>query len=420
MKRRRTRILLGIGIGVAAVAIAALVVVRTILLPRYRFPTPNGQFGIGTITLHLVDSDREEILGPNPGGPRALMAQLWYPAATDGEARGEYIADAAEVAPALAGLFRLPGFTLNNLSGVTTNAVENAPVAGTERFPVVVMLSGTGGFRQSTTFLVEHLVSNGFVVVGVDQPFASIAVVFPDGRVAEMSPLEELRPLVRQSYMPKEEPPQLNGAPLEHGIIPFLGQDVSFVIDELERLDSDEANPLAGRLALDKIGVAGVSLGGIVAGEVAREDSRVRATLIMDAAVPLRTAEAGLDAPAMWITRPPETMRLERERAGGWPEEEIEAHHRTMRETFERLRAPGYFVQIPDISHIDFTDAPLWAPVLGWLGLSGPKDVAYAHGVTEDYTLTFFLRHLAGLEEDTSFARLVEVYPEVSLEIREP
>src|SRR5690554_1698480 len=417
-RSRRRRILVWAATVLGVTLIVGLVAGRALLLPRYHFPPPSGPFGIGTSTLHLVDTERAELLGPNLEAPRELMVQFWYPTERDTAGRGQYLSDPDEVIPALARLFGLPRFVLGHLRGVRTNAVDGAPVAGTGRFPVVLMLSGTGGFRQSTTFLVEHLVSHGFVVAGIDLPYASAAVVFPDGRVAEMSPLDELRPLVRQSYMPGDAAPTVDGVTLDEGIVPYFGEDVSFVIDELERLDSDVSHPLAGRLDLQRIGVAGVSLGGIVVGEVAREDRRVRAAVALDAAMPLRTAREGLDVPTMWITRPPETMRLERERAGGWPEEEIEAHHRTMRATFDSMRAPGHFVQVPGISHLDFTDAPSWAPALRWMGLAGHEHVAYAHGVIRDYTLAFFGRYLDG--RDVSLDRLADTYPAASVESVEP
>lgn len=99
-------------------------------------------------------------------------------------------------------------------------------------------------------------------------------------------------------------------------------------------------------------------------------------------------------------------------------EEEIEAHHRTMRATFDSMRAPGHFVQVPGISHLDFTDAPSWAPALRWMGLAGPEHVAYAHGVIRDYTLAFFGLYLDG--RDVSLDRLADTYPAASVESVEP
>ena len=50
--------------------------------------------------------------------------------------------------------------------------------------------------------------------------------------------------------------------------------------------------------------------------------------------------------------------RLERQRSGGWPETEIEAHQTSMRAVYGSLPGPGYFVQVPGTFHLNFTDAP--------------------------------------------------------------
>ena len=89
-----------------------------------------------------------------------------------------------------------------------------------------------------------------------------------------------------------------------------------------------------------------------------------------------------------------------------------------MRDTFDSLAAAGYFVQIPEISHLDFTDAPVWSPALRWLGVTGPRDGAYAHRVINDYALSFWQQHLNGAQ-DTSFDQLTTTHPEVMLEVRE-
>ena len=66
---------------------------------------------------------------------------------------------------------------------MTTNAVEGAPIAddGTV-FPVLIMLVGIkGSYRQIQTFQVEELVSHGYVVAAIDQPYSVAMVVYPDG-----------------------------------------------------------------------------------------------------------------------------------------------------------------------------------------------------------------------------------------------
>lgn len=390
--------------GILAGTLVLLGIAKAVLLPASPFRTPSGPYAIGTVTHHGVDATRREILGPRPGGPRELMVQLWYPARTPAAPPGRhaaYLPDAEVVVPALERTFHLPAGALHSLRSMTTNAVDRPPAAADPaRFPVVLLFSGLGGFRQAQTYLAEELASHGFVVVGVDQPYAAAAVAFPDGRVAEITDIQRMRLMVSRSYLP-EDAPELQDAPPGNTVIPYLGGDVGFVIDELGRLDgSPDTEPLAGRLDLTRIGVAGVSLGGLVAGEAIRTEGRLGAALILDAPVPRRTVDAavttGLSVPTMWITRPPDTMRQERERSGGWPEEEIIAHHTTMRTTFDHLRAPGYFVQIAHVSHLDFTDAPSWSPATRWLRLTGPAGGRRAHRVIDDYAVGFFARHLKG------------------------
>jgi hypothetical protein len=57
-----------------------------------------------------------------------------------------------------------------------------------------------------------------------------------------------------------------------------------------------------------------------------------------------QTAEvtrAGLRQPVLFLTRGADTMRLERERSGGWSERDIDRTLRTMRATYERAGAVG-------------------------------------------------------------------------------
>ena len=127
----------------------------------------------------------------------------------------------------------------------------------------------------------------------------------------------------------------------------------------------------------------------------------------------------GLQQPGMWITRDADTMRLERERAGGWSEDDIRVHLTTMRAVFERLPEDGYFVQVPGTFHSNFMDLPLWFPFASRLGVTGPIDGARAHRIINAFTRAFFDRHVKG-QPGTEFDELRERYPEVHFETRRP
>jgi pimeloyl-ACP methyl ester carboxylesterase len=306
------------------------------------------------------------------------------------------------------------------LKYVTTNAIPSAPVADDEpSYPVLIFLEGATGFRQMNTFQAEELVSHGYIVAAIDQPYAAAVVVFPDGHQAAGLPREELHPLIRQSYIPAEPAPTLNGQTLKDGIIPYFTQDVIYTLDQLAALNqADPKGILTGRLDLQRAGVFGFSLGGIVAGEACRMEPRLRACLMMDAALPASVVQAGLKQPSMWITRDAETMRLERQRAGGWSEEEIRAHLTSMRAAYESLPVEGYFVQVPGIFHSNFSDIPAWSPLVRWLGAAGPLDVRQAHDIINAYSVAFFDRHLKRLQV-ALLDGPAEQYPEVIFERRE-
>jgi predicted dienelactone hydrolase len=397
-------------------------VVLPVILPVFHFPQPSGPYAIGTLTYHWVDGDRPEVFSADPNARRELMVQIWYPAKGDPSSpRAPYVQDTA-VLTALARLHHFPAFTFKHLKYVTTHAIPSAPAAENElSYPVLIFLEGLTGFRQMNTFQVEELVSHGYIVAALDQPYAAASmVVFPDGRRAAMPPYEKIQPLVRQSYLPADRAPVLNGQTYEEGIINYLAQDVIFTLDQLAALNQADPNDiLTGRLDLQRAGIFGMSLGGIVAGEACRLEPRLQACLVMDAPMPTDVVQSGLQQPSMWITRDAGTMRLERQQAGGWPEDEIQAHLTSMRAVYNSLPGDGYFVQVPGIFHINFTDVPLWSPLFSWMGAVGPIDAQRAFHIINAYSLAFFNRHLKGLPA-ALLDGPAEQYPEVNFETRRP
>lgn len=78
-------------------------------------------------------------------------------------------------------------------------------------YPVLIFMEGLSGLPQMNTFQIEELVSHGYVVAAVDQPYAAAQVVFPDGRTLSGLNKDHLNDLLQQSISPNVEPPTLNG-----------------------------------------------------------------------------------------------------------------------------------------------------------------------------------------------------------------
>jgi hypothetical protein len=391
-----------LGVGLSPVGLTVCIGLP-IMCPVFRFPHPTGHHGIGTLTYHWVDADRPEAFTADPDDRRELMVQLWYPAPDDPAApRAPYARDADALAPALT---PLPELTPGHLNDITTNAIESAPVAADQpSYPVLLFLEGIRfGYRQQNTFQVEELVSHGYVVAAIDQPYVAATVLFPDGRQA--------------GYDPRMDPPH---SAFMDAHIPYLAHDALFTLDQLAALNQADPNGiLTGRLDLQRAGLFGMSMGAVVGGEACRLERRLRAGLLMDAFMPAEVVRDGLQQPIMWITRDPDTMRLERRRSGGWSEPDIHETLTTMRAVYERLPGDGYYVQVPGMFHLDMTDAPLLSSLVSRSGLSGPIGGDRAHRIINAYSLAFFDRHLKG-RPAALLDGPADQYPEVRFETRRP
>ena len=398
-RKRPVRTALGLGILALAISVAVAVAVH-LILPVFRFPHPTGPHAIGTLTYHWVDASRADIFAADPNARRELMVQVWYPAVVrPSSARAPYMQEADAVTRAFARIHGMPSFLFHQFKHVTTNAVTAARMAeGPVSYPVLILPEGATGFRQMNTFQVEELASHGYIVVAVDQPGAAANVVFPDEHEVVGVPVLQLQALIRPSHMPGATAPPLQGrALIASSIVPFLTQEIRFALDQLGVLNqSDPNHVLTGRLDLQRVGAFGVSLGGIVVGEACLHDPRIKACLMMDAPMAMEVVASGLAKPSMWITRDAASMRLERQRAGGWSEAEIEAHQTSMHAVYAALPGAGYFVQVPGTFHSNFMDVPNWTPLASWLNLAGPIDGQRAHDIINAYSLAFFDRHLLG------------------------
>jgi pimeloyl-ACP methyl ester carboxylesterase len=403
----------GVGVFVLVISIAL-----PILLPVFHFPKPTGPYAIGTLTYHWADTSRPELFTTDPNDHRELMVQVWYPAKNEPSARGApYIQDAEVVTPALAQVTHFPAFLFAHFKYVKTNAVASAPMADDKpSYPVLIYLTGLDGFRSVSGFQIEALVSHGYIVVGLDQPGAVAMVRLPDGQEISGWPRDEIQPLIMQSVEPQPEMPALYGKALPDGIIPYFAQDASFALDQLEGLNKEDPNQLlTGRLDLERAGTFGISLGGMNAAEACLKDPRLKACLIMDVYIPADVVKAGLRQPSMFNTRDADTMRLERERAGGWTEKDIALTLDTMRSVYRNLPGNGYYVETPKMFHLNFTDALYWSPITSPLGLTGPIDGQRGFDIVNAYSLAFFDKQLKG-QPASLLDGPSKAYPEVNFE----
>jgi hypothetical protein len=127
--------------------------------------------------------------------------------------------------------------------------------------PVVLFSPGFGCVYDQYLFLINDLVKNGYVVVGVNHPYISGTCNFPDGTVINTS-----WTMLGDEVMG-----------------PLQGQDLSFCVDKLTDLNTnDPAGIFTGKFNMDKVGVSGHSQGGMAMANFMVRDNRLKALVNFD------------------------------------------------------------------------------------------------------------------------------------------
>src|SRR5450631_328400 len=143
-------------------------------------PTPTGPFAVGRTTNVWSDAAHTDLLAPQPGAKRELLAWIWYPAAPrqPNQAFDDYLPGPWRTALERESGVLFTQFLTRNLSRVRTHTIRDAEVSPQRRsYPVVIMRGGHSALTTDYTSLAEALASHGYVVVGFDAPYRTFVVV---------------------------------------------------------------------------------------------------------------------------------------------------------------------------------------------------------------------------------------------------
>jgi predicted dienelactone hydrolase len=153
-----------------------------------------------------------------------------------------------------------------------------APASVEGAYPVIVVSHGVGGSRESMPYLGRRLAESGYVALHLQHPGT-------DSSVWEgVTSLSEVYRALREAMWNAEA-------------ARLRVQDVPFALDEIARMNRE--GPLAGRLDLTRIGMAGHSYGGVSTmvaagqrmgpgGRWSFREPRIKAGLVMSPNVPIQ------------------------------------------------------------------------------------------------------------------------------------
>jgi len=368
-----------------------------LLLPVPRFPRPDGPYAIGTVTYHWIDSNRQETYGDAPGGPRELMAQVWYPAEPSGGRPERWLAGGVTASRAMAAWSRFPRSLIDQTALAYTHAYEGAPISDHQDvYPVIVYVHGWGGFRNINPDQIEALVSHGYVVVSADHTYGALLTVFPDGRLA---------PNDRRAL--QGDGSERDGVRAATALVQTYTADARFVLDQVAQLNAaDPAGRFTGRLDVEHVGLFGHSTGGGAVVLLCVEDARCQAALGMDTWIE-RVAD---DVIARGLTQP-----LLMVNSAAWSNGRD--NHIRQRQLYKGMRNTAYFLTIADTSHFDFVAVPAISPLAPLLGVKGPLPARRVMEINTTYLVAFFDKHLRG-EAVSLLDGPSPAYPEVQFEKR--
>ena len=261
-------------------------------------PEPTGPFTVGRTTLAWRDDAADDPVAPNAGTKREVMAWIWYPAAAERSApKDDYTP--AYMTAAWARV-RGPqnivqkinyGWLTRDMSKVRGHSVRDPGVSPAQpSYPVALFRGGAAAAVAGYSTLAEDLASHGYVVVGIDAPYRTGSIAFPDGRVIDR--------------VDANNPELLIGRDTDRLLEIFAAwiSDMRFVVDRLERLNAaDPTGRFTGRLDLAHLGVFGHSWGGSQSMQFCHDEPRCTAAIDIDGLPFGDVIQTGVPRPLLFL-----------------------------------------------------------------------------------------------------------------------
>jgi hypothetical protein len=387
---------------------------------RTPLPKPTGPYAVGSRYFYLVDKDRPDLISPDPHDYRAISLRVWYPAEpgpadqliplSDREKTEAYVKE---------GVFD-PTILTEWAMEPTHSFLKARPAKAKTPFPVI--LYSSSGVMNANTFLSEELASHGYVVFSIGHPYWCEFYYDAEGKTIpfdknneyykqlweEESSWQVLK-IKKEITLAKTLEERLDlyrelnlAMPTEVSDLHLWEEDIGFVIDQLEKMNSD-AGFFKGALDVKLIGVMGYSKGGAAAGQYClTSDDRCKAGVNLGGFMFADIADKNLKKPFLIMEH------IEPWAPNGLPIGKL---------FFDRSESRAYMVAIKDALHGNFCDLTVAKKYIKQEGILGPIEGEKFLKIMEYYVLAFFDKYVKGVP-GAVIEDLSATYPEVIFKSR--
>lgn len=380
------------------------------VLPVFKLPQPTGSYTVGTKDIYL-ELGRKEIITADESDNRRLMVKVWYPS-KEKEGEKDPYGDIGG-RNGFAKKYGLSPSMLSYLNKIDSHVYRDIQIAD-QSFPVLIFSHGYHSRANGYYALLSEIVSQGYIVIGVNHTYESTGTTFPDGEEVyfdqeyaqriESGTWDTIKPVIeafKNGLSFEERQPIVRKAMTTYfvrDIVEYWAEDIKDVVSQLE--DWSTSGFFKGKLDLNSIGVFGHSRGGGAAGEALLIDDRIKAGANLDGVQWGRIIDTAFQKPFLFVS-------------ADWP-----AEHENLNQHAYVNKSTAVFYQglILDSGHSNFMDIPFMIP-LQILNQAGSIDPHLAIEIASKMTISFFDKHLKNKKVDLK--KLNQQYEKLKLNIFE-
>jgi hypothetical protein len=414
----KDRLLLRIVSGILNVLLLIVISLPPLLVPVFKLPIPSGPYGVGIKYDYFIDKSRLEPLTSDSTDFQEISVQIRYPAEISIKDKPvKYWENASKKSKIISKFWGgLPTFLFNHLSLIKTHSYLDANLSNAEQaFPILIFNHGSVGLPSLNTVLLEELASNGFIIFSIGHSDYIPFFIKPDGTIKSFDPNSEalqlkmrenndpeVRSTAYQLMQSKDLKEQeillrkfLEKNPQNQKSLFRWVQDISFTMNELERLNNENGF-FSERLDLNRIGVFGVSFGGAASTQVCVHEKRCKAAISVDCPQFGDFLDNDVSQPIMFISS---------------------EQYKGKNDIFLQLKDnPLYMLVIKNTTHQNFSDISIWGKLFE-MQMLGKIDGERCLQIQNRYILAFFEKYLKSIDNELLYGLSPE-YPEVDIKLQ--